>query len=268
VLVSHSRKNVDVEKSKTSAIAETANRGEAVDSFVSLKNTQNINKTQTQLQTQTQTRLQTNTTVHWNHRSSISTYFAHFRISKAENNQTFLLSRPTFTAGFQVYPDACSEKSAFVLNHFFGDCLQTVRPMLSDRCHVSLSVCLSVCLSVTFVHCGQTVGRIKMELGMRVGLGPGHIVLDGDPAPPPPKKHSPKFLTHICCGCMDKDATWYGGRHRPTRLCVRWGPHSPPQKGGGALPIFGPCLLWPNGWMDQDGTWHEGRPQPRRLCVR
>ena len=20
-------------------------------------------------------------------------------------------------------------------------------------------------------------------------------------------------------------------------------------------PIFGPCLLWPNGWMDQDATW-------------
>jgi len=19
--------------------------------------------------------------------------------------------------------------------------------------------------------------------------------------------------------------------------------------------IFGPCLLWTNGWMDQDGTW-------------
>ena len=26
-----------------------------------------------------------------------------------------------------------------------------------------------------------------MTLGMQVGLGPGHIVLDGDPAPPPPK---------------------------------------------------------------------------------
>ena len=34
------------------------------------------------------------------------------------------------------------------------------------------------CLSVTFVHCGQTVGWIKMKLGMQVGLGPGHIVLD------------------------------------------------------------------------------------------
>ena len=43
---------------------------------------------------------------------------------------------------------------------------------------------------------------------------------------------------------------------------------SPPQKGGGPPKIFGPCLLWPNGWMDQDAAWHEGRPQPRRLCVR
>jgi len=54
-----------------------------------------------------------------------------------------------------------------------------------------LSVC-PVCL-LTFVHCGQTVGRIKMKLGMHVGLGPGHIVLDGDPAPPPPKGYTPNF---------------------------------------------------------------------------
>jgi len=33
-------------------------------------------------------------------------------------------------------------------------------------------------------------------------------------------------------------------------------PAPAPQKGGGAPKIFGPCLLWPNGWMDQDGTWH------------
>ena len=53
--------------------------------------------------------------------------------------------------------------------------------MLSDRC---LSVC-PVCpvLSVTLVYCGQTVEWINIKLGMQVGLGPGHIVLDGDPAP-------------------------------------------------------------------------------------
>jgi len=27
-----------------------------------------------------------------------------------------------------------------------------------------------------------------MPLGMKVGLSPGHIVLNGDPAPPPPKR--------------------------------------------------------------------------------
>jgi len=44
-----------------------------------------------------------------------------------------------------------------------------------------------------------------MKLGTQVGLGPGHIVLDGDPAPPPPKGHSPPFSAHICCGQM---AAW------------------------------------------------------------
>jgi len=69
--------------------------------------------------------------------------------------------------------------------------------MLSDRCPV-----LSVCRSVTLVYCGQTVGWVKMKLGKQVGLGPGHIVFDGDPAPPPPKGHSPQFSVHICCGQM------------------------------------------------------------------
>ena len=50
---------------------------------------------------------------------------------------------------------------------------------------------------------------------------------------------------------------------------ARWGPSSPPQKGAEPPPpIFGPFLLWPNGWMHQDATWYGGRAQPRRLCVR
>jgi len=35
---------------------------------------------------------------------------------------------------------------------------------------------------------------------MEVGLGPGHIVLDGDPAPPPKKGTAPHFLAHVYCG--------------------------------------------------------------------
>ena len=37
----------------------------------------------------------------------------------------------------------------------------------------------------------------------------------------------------------------------------------------GAQPtIFGPYLLWPNGWMDQDATYYEGNPRPNRHSVR
>ena len=71
---------------------------------------------------------------------------------------------------------------------------KTVRSMLSDCCLSVLSVC-------TLVHCGQTVGRIKMKLGKHVGLGPGHIVLDGigNPGPRPKGAQPPNFRT-ICCG--------------------------------------------------------------------
>jgi len=42
-----------------------------------------------------------------------------------------------------------------------------------------------------------------MKLGMQVGLGPGHIVLDGDSAPPSPKgAQPPQFSAHIRCGQM------------------------------------------------------------------
>jgi len=41
------------------------------------------------------------------------------------------------------------------------------------------------------VYCGQTAGWIKMTLDMKVGLGPVHIVLDGDTAPSPKKGTEP-----------------------------------------------------------------------------
>jgi len=58
------------------------------------------------------------------------------------------------------------------------------------------------CLSVMLVHCGQMVGRIKMKLGMQVGLIPWHIVLDGDLVPIPKKgaEPPPQFSAHVYCG--------------------------------------------------------------------
>jgi len=39
-------------------------------------------------------------------------------------------------------------------------------------------------------------------------------------------------------------------------------------KKGAESPIFGPSLLWPNGWMDQDATWYGGRSRRRPHCAR
>jgi len=35
---------------------------------------------------------------------------------------------------------------------------------------------------------------------------------------------------------------------------------------GAQPPVFGSCLLWPNGWMDEDTTWCRSRPRPRPHC--
>ena len=40
---------------------------------------------------------------------------------------------------------------------------------------------------------GQTGGWIRMPIGMDVGLGRGHIVLDGEPAPHGKGDSSPYF---------------------------------------------------------------------------
>jgi len=45
-------------------------------------------------------------------------------------------------------------------------------------------------------------------------------------------------------GWIDPDSTWYGGRPRLRRHCVRWGPSSPHRKGHNSSPTFQPTLLW------------------------
>ena len=51
------------------------------------------------------------------------------------------------------------------------------------------------------VFSGQMAGRIKMPLGRAVDLGPGDIVLDGDPAHLTPQRDTaPRFSAHVCCG--------------------------------------------------------------------
>jgi len=117
---------------------------------------------------------------------------------------------------------------------------------------------------MTFVHCGQTVGWIKMKLRVQVGLGPGHIVLGG-------YGHSPQFSAHICCGqtagcikmLLDMEVDLTQGT-----LCLM-GTKLPPEKGYmHPHQIFGPCLLWRNGWMHEDAAWYGSRPRPRPHYIR
>jgi len=105
------------------------------------------------------------------------------------------------------------------------------------------------------VCCSQTAGWIKIQLSAKVGLSPGHTVLDGDLAPPLSKGHSPKFSAHACCG---QTAGWI---KMPLGREVSLGPGHIVLDGAqlpllkGAQPqIFGACLLWRNGWMNQDAT--------------
>jgi len=65
--------------------------------------------------------------------------------------------------------------------------------------------------------CGQTERLIKMLLGMEIGLGPGDIALDGDPAPVEMGTAPPLFCPCLLWpnGWIDQDATWHWGRHRP-----------------------------------------------------
>jgi len=78
-------------------------------------------------------------------------------------------------------------------------------------------------------YCGQTAGWIKMSLGVEVGLGPGHIVLDGTQLPPQKAAQPPIFGPCLLRQnvWMDQDTTWCGGRPRPRPHCVRWGLSSP-----------------------------------------
>jgi len=81
----------------------------------------------------------------------------------------------------------------------------------------------------------------------------------------------PQFSAHVYCG---QTAGWIklglgkevglGLRH----IVLDGDPAPLPKKGAEPLPIFGPFLLWPNGWMHQDATWYGGRSQPRQLCVK
>ena len=72
--------------------------------------------------------------------------------------------------------------------------------MLSVRCLSCLSCLSCPVLSVTFVHCGQTVGRIKMKLGMQVDSALAALCQMGTQLPSPKGAQPPNFPAHVYCG--------------------------------------------------------------------
>jgi len=74
-----------------------------------------------------------------------------------------------------------------------------------------------------------------MRLDTQVGLGPGHTVLDGDPAPPPPNGHShpifgprllwpngrPSQLLLITCLFLVSSLLFLFGSVRQIKLAIR-----------------------------------------------
>jgi len=111
-----------------------------------------------------------------------------------------------------------------------------------------------------------------MPLGTEIGLSPGDSVLDGDPAPSPqiwggtPSQFSVHFYCGQTAGCIKMPLGMELG-FSPGNFVLDEDPALYLRRGG-AHPIFGTRLLWPNGCMDQDATWYGVRPQPRQLCVR
>ena len=103
------------------------------------------------------------------------------------------------------------------------------------------------------VCCGQMAGWIKIPLGAEVGLGPGDIVLDGDPAPSNKGHSTPHFSTHVDCG---QTAGWIKmplGTEvdLSTGHIVLDGDPAliPSSRKGHKSPfsLYGPYLLWLNG---------------------
>jgi len=98
------------------------------------------------------------------------------------------------------------------------------------------------------ICCGQTAGWIKMAHETKVGLCPGHIVQDGDPAPPPQKMRAEPPLNFWPMSFVAKQLDGsryhlYGGRPRPRPHCVRWGPAPPPKNGHAQPPTFRPMFI-------------------------
>jgi len=85
-----------------------------------------------------------------------------------------------------------------------------------------------------------------MALGMEVGLGPDHILLDGDPATFPKRGQSRQFSAHFYCGqtagCIKMPLGIEVGLS-PGDFVLDGDPAALPQKGQRPSPNFRPMFI-------------------------
>ena len=111
--------------------------------------------------------------------------------------------------------------------------------MLSDCC-LSVSLSCPVCNVGALWPNSWTDQYETWHAGLRVGLSPGHIVLDGNPAPLPKGAQPPNFRPIAVAAKWLHGSRCHlvWGRPLPRRLYVRWGPSPLPKRGRSSLPNF------------------------------
>jgi len=122
------------------------------------------------------------------------------------------------------------------------------------------------------VYCGQTAEWIKMALGMEVGHGPGHIVLDGEPAPFPRKGgRSPQFSAHFYCRqtarCIKMPLGMEVGLS-PGDFVLDGDPASPALKGHSPQFLSNVRCGQTTGWMKTPLGTEVDLARPRPHCIR
>jgi len=111
--------------------------------------------------------------------------------------------------------------------------------------------------------------RCSLEIGMVVGLGPGHTVLDGDPASLPQMDTARQFSAHACCG---QTAGWIKmplGREvglGPGHNVLDGDPAPLPQRG--TAPNFRSMSVVAKQLDGSRSHLVGGRPRPWPHCVR
>jgi len=138
-------------------------------------------------------------------------------------NTWFLLAHPS------PHPNGIWTGSAIFGRPFVKRCALCYRTVVCRSC-LSCPVCdVGVLWPNRLTDQDETIG-------MQVGLGPGHIALDGDPAFPPSKEHSPPNFRPISVAakwlqcCIDQDATGMEVGLGPCDFVLDGDPTPPPQK--------------------------------------